>query len=96
MRSASRIKHPSRTRRSSSVTSTGAASISARSWSRRTAARDTPDGPVTITDRGQFASGVSIQHVLGTAAYVDGDTTCGLSSVRFDDGTVWLRTGVLR
>jgi hypothetical protein len=53
---------------------------------------DTPDGPVTITDEGRFSGGVPIQHALGPFADLSGDASCVLYSVRFDDGTVWLRT----
>lgn len=51
-----------------------------------------PDGAVTITDSGQFASGVPIRRRLGPFVNLEGnETACSLYSVRFDDGTVWQR-----
>jgi hypothetical protein len=46
---------------------------------------------VTIVDRGRFSSGVPIRHTLGPFADLQGDETCALYSVRFDDGIVWQR-----
>jgi hypothetical protein len=65
---------------------------SARTITEVTFLLESSEGPVTITDLGRFSSGVPIQHVLGTFADLDADATCGLYSVRFDDGTVWQRT----
>jgi hypothetical protein len=51
---------------------------------------DSDDGKVSIADRGRFSSGITIEHALGPFAALRGDeTTCGVSSVRYDDGTVW-------
>jgi hypothetical protein len=52
---------------------------------------ETPDGAVMITDQGRFSSGVPIRHTLGPFADLQDDATCGLYSVRFDDGTTWQR-----
>jgi hypothetical protein len=52
---------------------------------------DSAAGPLTISDRGRFSNGVPIEHALGPFTYIDDDATCGLYSVRFDDGTVWQR-----
>jgi hypothetical protein len=51
------------------------------------------NGSVSIADRGRFSSGVTIEHALGPFTGLRGDeTTCAVSSVRFDDGTVWQPT----
>lgn len=52
---------------------------------------DSAQGPLRISDRGRFSSGVPIEHALGPFAYLDDDATCGLYAARFDDGTVWQR-----
>jgi hypothetical protein len=49
------------------------------------------DGSARIADRGHFSSGVTIQHALGPLPDMRGDTTCGVYSVRYDNGTVWTR-----
>jgi hypothetical protein len=50
-------------------------------------------GSVAIADRGRFSSGVTIEHALGPFTGLRGDeTTCAVSSVRYDDGTVWQPT----
>lgn len=47
-------------------------------------------GSVLVPDPGRFSSGVTIEHALGPFAGLRGDeTTCAVSSVRYDDGTVW-------
>jgi hypothetical protein len=53
---------------------------------------DTPGGAVTVTDRGRFSSGVPIRKILGPFTDLQGDETCALYSVRFEDGGVWQRT----
>jgi hypothetical protein len=50
---------------------------------------DSVDGSERITDRGRFTRGVTIQHALGPVPDFRGETTCGVYSVRYDDGTVW-------
>jgi hypothetical protein len=52
---------------------------------------DSTYGSTRITDRGRFSRGVTIQHALGPLADLRGETTCGVYSVRYDDGTVWQR-----
>jgi hypothetical protein len=47
------------------------------------------DGSARVTDRGRFSRGVTIQHALGPFPDLRGETTCGVYSVRYDDGTVW-------
>jgi hypothetical protein len=53
---------------------------------------ETPGGAVTVTDQGRFSSGVPIRKILGPFADLQGDETCALYSVRFEDGAVWHRT----
>jgi hypothetical protein len=48
-------------------------------------------GDQPITYQGQFHSGVTIQHTFGPYGTVNGDATCDLSSVTFDDGRMWQR-----
>jgi hypothetical protein len=50
-----------------------------------------PGSAVTIVDQGRFSSGIPIRHTLGPFADLQGDETCALYSVRFDDGVVWQR-----
>jgi hypothetical protein len=52
---------------------------------------DSTYGSTRVTDRGRFSRGVTIQHALGPLPDLRGETTCGVYSVRYDDGTVWQR-----
>jgi hypothetical protein len=52
---------------------------------------DSTYGSTRVIDRGRFSRGVTIQHALGPLPDLRGETTCGVYSVRYDDGTVWQR-----
>jgi hypothetical protein len=48
-------------------------------------------GDQTILHSGRFSTGVRIDYTFGPFNYVDPTSTCEVTSVTFDDGTVWQR-----